>query len=210
MKKIIKKIYTILYRIFFLFFDFLIDFLFCIRLFISLKDEEYDEYKIKNIKVLLQFFGRSFDGSAFEYYNIYKEDSMYLLYLSLQKKNSLIFQIFCFFYCFIVNYFLFELVHILIPYNNFRNKLVNNTFEKWFKILKKQIENNFSYQYLIGYRIYYYSDKEYYNSIKYKVFFFESILNICDFWNKHFIKNNRKSKLFINTDNLFFDIERYF
>ena len=74
--------------------------------------------------------------------------------------------------------------------------------------MKKVLEKY--YQYLIEYKKYYYSNKEYYNSIKYKVFFFESILNICYSWNKHFIKNNRKSKLFINTDNLCFDIERYF
>lgn len=204
MKKIIKKIYTVLYRIFFLFFDFLIDFLFCIRLFISLRDsKEYDEYKIKNIKVLLQFFGRSFDSSSFEYYNLYKEDSMYLLHLSLQKKNSLIFQIFCFFYCFIVEYFLLELVYILLPYNNFRNKLVDNTFEKWFNILKKQIENNFGFIYSRVYKIHYYKDKSNRSITKFKIFYFEFLLGLICNWNEVIIRNNHRNIFFIDTIDLF-------
>lgn len=210
MKKVIEKIYTILYRIFFLFFDFLIDFLFCIQLFISLKDEEYNEYKIKDIKVLLQFFGQSFDGSAFEYYNIYKEDSMYLLYLSIQKKNSLIFQIFCFFYCFIVNYFLFELVYILLPYNNFRNKLIDNTFEKWFNILKKQIENNFGYEYIREYKKYYRTNKKFYKEICLDIFYKETKFNFSYWWNETILKNNKQSKLHIDTDYLIEDIKQYF
>lgn len=66
------------------------------------------------------------------------------------------------------------------------------------------------YAYLREYKNYYRNNKEYYNKIKYIVFFEETIINFCDFWNKVVTKNNRQSKLFINTDTLFFDIERYF
>ena len=38
----------------------------------------------------------------------------------------------------------------------------------------------------------------------------QTIINLYNWWNKVVTKNNRQSKLFINTDTLFFDIERYF
>lgn len=216
MKKIINiinKIGRILDRIIFLVFDFTLDFLFCIRLFISLKHSyghEYDEYRIKDIKLLLQFFGRSFDESTFEYYNLYKEESMYLLHLSLQKKNSLVFQVFVFFYCFIVDYFLFELVNIIFPYNNFRNKFVNIIFGQLFKIIKKQIENNFGYEYIREYKKYYRANKKFYKEIRFEIFYKETKLNLCYWWNEAIIKNNKKSKLHIDTDYLTEDIEQYF
>ena len=209
MKKIINIVGRILYKIFFLLFDFMIDFLFCIRIFICIKNDnhEWDEYHIKNIKILLQFFGRSFDHSTFEYYNIYKEESMYLLHLSLQKKNSLVFQVFTFFYCFIVDYFLFELVNIILPYNNFRNKFVHNTFGLLYKVMRKLIENNFGYEYLREYKKYYIGNKKYYKKIRFKIFYKETLLNLSYLWNRLIIKNNMNSRLFINKD---YSIEDYF
>ena len=214
MKKIFEKVCCIknkVYQLFVLLLYWVVDFFFCIRLFIDLHNYK-NYFDFNHLKVFLQFTANSFDDSSFEYYNLDKEESLYLLYLSLKKKNSLIFQVFVFFHCFFINYLLHDIIYILLPCSNFnfKNKFIDNTFDLWNKELKKQIENNFRYEYLRDYKRYYYSDKEYYNSIKYKVFFFESIINICDFWNKYFIKDNRKSKLFINTNNLFFDIERYF
>ena len=217
MKKIVNRLSKTLYKVFFLVFDFIIDFLFCIRLFINLKKSYncgYDEYHIKNIKVLLQFFGRSFDNSSFEYYNLYKEDSMYLLHYSLKKKNNLIFQIFIFLYCFIVDYFLFELVNILLPI--FRDKLVDNIFCKLHEVIKKQIEKNFGYEYLREYKEYYrinFNKKYYhykYSKIRFKILYKETLLNLSYLWNKTIIKDNKQSRLFINTNHLIEDIEKDF
>lgn len=209
MKKVINRVGRILSKIFFLIFDFLLDFFYCIRIFIYLKNDghKYDEYHIKNIKILLQFFGRSFDDSTFEWYNIYKEENMYLLHLSLQKKNSLVFQVFIFFYCFIVDYFLFELVNILLPTSNFRNKFVDSTFGQLYKILKKRIENNFGYEYLREYKKYYRANRKFYKQIRFKIFYKETLLNISYLWNRLIIKNNMNSRWFINKD---YSIEDYF
>lgn len=67
-----------------------------------------------------------------------------------------------------------------------------------------------NYAYVVEYKHYYKRNKPYYDSIKYTVFFMETLLNLVYCWNKAITKNNSKSKLFINTDNLFFDIEKYF
>ena len=213
MKKVINRVGRILSKIFFLIFDFLLDFFYCIRIFVYLKNDGHgyvDEYHIKNIKILLQFFGRSFDDSTFEWYNIYKEENMYLLHLSLQKKNSLVFQVFIFFYCFIVDYFLFELVNILLPTSNFRNKLVDSTFGQLYKILRNQIENNFGYEYLREYKRYYRANRKFYKQIRFEIFYKETKLNLIFWWNEIIIKDNKKSKLYIDTDYLTEDIEQYF
>ena len=212
MKKIINRVGRILDKIFFLIFDFIIDFLFCIRIFIYLKNDnhEWDEYHIKNIKILLQFFGRSFDNSTFEYYNIYKEEIMYLLHLSLQKKNSLVFQVFIFFYCFIIDYFLFELINILLPTSNFRDKFVHNTFGLLYKVMKNQIENNFGYEYIREYKRYYRANRKFYKEIRFEIFYKETKLNISFLWNETIIRNNKQNKLYIDTDYLIEDIEQYF
>ena len=95
MKKIINKIFAICFMIF----DAFVDFLFCIRLLIDLNEKEedkktplYNEYRIKNIKVLLQFLANSFDNSVFEYYCLNNEEYLYQFYLSLKYKNSGIFK----------------------------------------------------------------------------------------------------------------------
>lgn len=58
---------------------------------------------------------------------------------------------------------------------------------------------NFSYEYLIEYKKYYKNKPEYYNKIKYKVFFKETLLNLCIWWN---------NKIKINTDRI--DVEKWF
>ena len=63
-------------------------------------------------------------------------------------------------------------------------------FIKWF------IKN---YSYVIEYKRYYKNKPEMYNKIKYKVFFKETLLNMCLWWNK-------KTK--INTDRI--DVEKWF
>lgn len=65
-------------------------------------------------------------------------------------------------------------------------------FIKWF------IKN---YSYIMEYRHYYKLNKPYFNRIKYRVFFEETIINFL-------IIVNKKFNLKINTDKM--DIERYF
>lgn len=74
-------------------------------------------------------------------------------------------------------------------------------FIKWF------IKN---YAYLREYKRYYKNKPAIYKQIKFKIFIEESLLNLFSWCNKVITKDNPKNKLFINTDNLFFDIERYF
>lgn len=203
MKKIKRKIRVS--TICFMIFDAFVDFLFSVRLLHDLKNQPYNEYKIKDIKVLLQFLALSFDKSPFEYYNLNNEEYLYLYHLSLKYKNSGIFKGFIFIYTFLVNRFLAPILEYIFTANKVY-KFTSPLNDK----LVKQIKNNFSYEYLRDYKRYWSDDKEYYNNIKYKVFFEETLINLCDFWNKVITKGNRQSKFFINTDTLFFDIERYF
>lgn len=203
MKKIKRKIR--ISTICFMIFDAFVDFLFSVRLLHDLKNQPYNEYKIKDIKVLLQFLALSFDKSPFEYYNLNNEEYLYFYYLSLKYKNSGIFKGFIFIYTFLVNRLLFPILEYIFTSNKVY-KFISFIDDK----LIKQIKNNFGYEYLRDYKRYWKDNIDYYNNIKYKVFFEETLINFCDLWNKVFIKNNRKNKLFINTDTLFFDIERYF
>lgn len=202
MKKIKRKIR--ISTICFMIFDAFVDFLFSIRLLYDLKNQPYNEYKIKDIKVFLQFLASSFDNSPFEYYNLNNEEYLYLYYLSLKHKNSGIFKGFIFIYTFLVNRFLFPVLEYIFT----TNKVYKFTSPLNDKLIK-QIKNNFEYEYLRDYKRYWKDDKEYYNSIKYKVFFEETIINLCCWWNNICIKYHWP-KLVINTDTLFFDIERYF
>lgn len=220
MKKIINKISTICFMIF----DAFVDFLFCVRLLHDLKNQPYDEYQIKNIKVLLQFLASSFDKSPFEYYNLNNEEYLYLYYLSLKHKNSGIFKGFIFIYTFLVSRFLAPILEYVFTTNKvykFTSPLNNK--------LVKQIKNNFGYEYLRDYKEYYKNNLEYYNKIKYKVFIKETLFNIyryfwrkkknknCDdLWRKQFnlvgkyFNKNKKNKP-INLNNWFeLNIERYF
>lgn len=74
-------------------------------------------------------------------------------------------------------------------------------FIKWF------IKN---YSYVREYKRYYKNKPTIYKQIRFKIFIEETLLNLFNWCNKVITKNNPKSKLFINIDNLFFDIERYF
>lgn len=203
MKKIKRKIRVS--TICFMIFDTFVDFLFSVRLLYDLKNQPYDEYKIKDMKVLLQFLASSFDNSPFEYYNLNNEEYLYLYYLSLKYKNSGIFKGFIFIYTFLVNRLLFPILEYIFTSNKVY-KFISFIDNK----LIKQIKNNFGYEYLRDYKRYWSDDKEYYKQIRFKVFFEETLINLYNWWNKVITKGNRQSKLFINTDTLFFDIERYF
>lgn len=203
MKKIKRKIRVS--TICFMIFDTFVDFLFSVRLLYDLKNQPYDEYKIKDMKVLLQFLASSFDNSPFEYYNLNNEEYLYLYYLSLKYKNSGIFKGFIFIYTFLVNRLLFPILEYIFTSNKVY-KFISFIDDK----LIKQIKNNFGYEYLRDYKRYWSDDKEYYKQIRFKVFFEETLINLYNWWNKVITKGNRQSKLFINTDTLFFDIERYF
>lgn len=76
------------------------------------------------------------------------------------------------------------------------------------KILQKEFIKK--YAYVREYKRYYKNKPTIYKQIRFKIFIEETLLNLFSWWNKAITKDNSKSKLFINTDNLFFDIERYF
>lgn len=205
-----KKIIEIL-RIFI---NFFIDIIYACKLIFDYHyDKKYPILKINTLKVILQFIGNSIDRSAFEFYNIRKEDNLYIFYLSLKHKNSLIFQIFCFLHCFIFNQLLYELFWYVLPNNNLsikiRCKVINKIWNNINNQISKLTENNFCFWYYRDYKKYY-NNNVYYQSIKYKIFLLELIINICCWWNTKIIKNNIKSKLFINTDMLFYKVENYY
>ena len=201
MKKIIIKIQQISCIIF----DTFINFLFCVRLLHELKYEPFDEHKIKTIKVLLQFLAKSFDDSAFEYYNLNNEDYLWPIYETIKKKNSTIFQLMVLLHSFLFNHFIYQIVYTISGYNCWIDKY----FAKLNKKLDKQIENNFGYHYLVEYKKYYKDDIYFYKHIRYKVFFLESLINITCWWNNICIKYHWP-KFVINNDNLFYKTENYF
>ena len=179
-------------------FDSFVDGLFLIRLSLHLKESNGDkEWHDKEVKLLLQFFAMAFDKSAFEYYNLNNEEYMYYYYYSLKNKNSGIFQLFCFMYCLIVCHTINPIIHSLFPLKHL--KYVYKFEEKENKWFNKQIQKNWGYEYLREYKQYYKNNSKTYNKIKYKVFFKETFLNLCIWWN---------NKIKINTDRI--DVEKYF
>ena len=98
-----------------------------------------------------------------------------------------------------------KITYTIFGYSN----CIDKYFAKLNKKLDKQIENNFGFWYYRDYKKYY-NNNAYYKSIKYKIFLLELIINIFCLWNTKIIKSNIKSKLFINTDMLFYKIENYY
>ena len=208
MKKIIN-IHPIIVLI-----NFVVDFLFACKLMFEINYYKKDKIlNINHIRVLLQFMGRSFDFSSFEFYNIGKEDNLYIFYLSLKKHNSFIFQIFCFFHCFIFNQLFYNFVWDILPNNKIgieiRCKILNKIWGSVNYFILRRVNNNFGYHYLVEYRKYYNDDIDFYKHIRYKVFFWESLINITCWWNNICIKYHLP-KFVINNDNLFYKAENYF
>lgn len=197
MKKIINKVFSICFIVF----DAFVDFLFLIRLLIDLRYKPYDEYKIKNIKMLLQFLAINYSNSVFEFYNSQNEEYLYQFYYSLKNKNSGFFKGFCLVYS-----FLFRLSYLILG-KIFGYSLVDKFAIKLNKKINKLIENNFWYEYLREYKKYYMGNKKYYKKIRFKIFYKETLLNISYLWNRLIIKNNMNSIWFINKD---YSIEDYF
>ena len=197
MKKIINKVFSVCFIVF----DVLVDFLFCVRLLIDLRHKQYNEYKIKNIKLLLQFLAISYSDSVFEFYNSQNEEYLFQFYYSLKNKNSGFFKGFCLVYSFLFRLFYLTLGSI------FGYSLVDKFAIKLNKKINKLIEHNFWYEYLREYKKYYMFNKKYYKKIRFKIFYKETLLNISYLWNRLIIKNNMNSRLFINKD---YSIEDYF
>lgn len=199
MKKIINKVFSICFIVF----DAFVDFLFLIRLLIDLRYKPYDEYKIKNIKILLQFLAINYSNSVFEFYNSQNEDYLFQFYYSLKNKNSSFFKGFCLVYS-----FLFRLSYLILG-KIFGYSLVDKFAIKLNKKINKQIENNFGYEYLREYKKYYRANKKFYKQICFETFYKETKLNISFWWND-ILKNNKQNRLYIDTDYLIEDIEQYF
>lgn len=126
--------------------DFIVDFLFVSRLLFELNHyKDNKELTFNHLRVLLQFLGKSFDNSSFEFYNINKEDDLYIFYLSLKKHNNLIFQIFCFFYCFFFNYLFYNLFWVILPNNGIgiiiRCKVLNKIWGSVNECIIKRVNN---------------------------------------------------------------------
>lgn len=188
-----KKIYQVIS----IAFDSFVDGLFLIRLSLHKESNGNKEWHDKEVKLLLQFFAMAFDKSAFEFYNLNNEEYMYYYYYSLKNKNSGIFQLFCFMYCLIICHTINPIIHSIFPIKHLR--YIYKFEEKECSFFEKQIQKNWGYEYLREYKQYYKSKPKAYNQIKYKVFFKETFLNMCLWWNK-------KTK--INTDRI--DVEKYF
>ena len=188
----------------FIIFDCFVNFVFCVRLLYELKYEPFDEHKIKTIKVLLQFLAKSFDNSAFEYYSLNNEDYLWAVYETIKKKNSTIFQLIVLLHSFLFNHLIYQIAYTIFGYG-----WIDKYFTRLNKKLDKQIQNNFGYHYLVEYRKYYNDDIDFYKHIRYKVFFWESLINITCWWNNICIKYHWP-KFVINNDNLFYKAENYF
>lgn len=182
-------------------FDNFVDCVFLIRLLRDLKQcKEDKEQYIMELRVLLQFFAKSFDKSAFENYSLNNEEYLYWFYYSLKNKNSVIFQAFWFVYCFTISHFFVPILEGFICY--FPKKIQNKYFDLrdvFGEKIQRKIQNNFGYQYLREYQQYYKKYPKSWNKIKYKVFLKETFLNLCIWWN---------NKIKINTDRI--DVEKWF
>lgn len=197
MKNFLRKIKDILEWAF----DCFVDCVFLIRLLQDLKQcKEDKEGYITELRVLLQFLAKSFDKSAFESYQINNEEYLYWFYYSLKHKNSSIFQVFLFCYCFTISHFLVPVLEGFIYYFPKKiQRIYHNSRDIVNKKIQRKIQNNFGYEYLREYKKYYKNYPKSWNKIKYKVFFKETFLNLCIWW-------NNKTK--INTDRI--DIEKWF
>lgn len=197
MKNFMRKIK----EIFEVAFDNFVDFVFLVKLLYNLKQCKEDrEFYVTELKVLLQFLAKAYDKSAFENYSLNNEEYLYLFYYSLKNKNSSIFQFFLFCYCFTISHFLVPVLELFICYFS---KKIHNKYSDLRDIVNKkiqhQIQKNWGYEYLREYKQYYKNDLRGYNKIKYKVFFKETFLNLCIWWN---------NTIKINTDRI--DVEKYF
>ena len=182
-------------------FDNFVDCVFLIRLLLDLKQNKEDkEWHITELRVLLQFFAKSFDKSAFESYQLNNEEYLFWFYYSLKNKNSGIFQVFWFCYCFTISHFFVPILEEFIYYFPKKiQRIYYNLRDIVSEKIQRKIQTNFGYQYLREYKKYYKNYPKAYNKIKYKVFIKETLLNVCLWLNK-------KTK--INTDRI--DIEQYF
>lgn len=141
MKKIINAIKIII--------DFVIDSLFLSRLMFEINYHKKDkELTYNHLRVLLQFTGNSFDNSAFEFYNLNKEDSFYTFYLSLKKHKSRVFQTFCFFHCLFFNHLLYNLFWAILPNNKIgvkiRLKIINRVWGDINEFLFFYLKNDYT------------------------------------------------------------------
>ena len=185
-----KRIIEYFYNILKFHLMFVSNVLFLISLLLSLKvNKKYNYLYHYNyqLRLLAEFLSKDscFKFSNFSFFNN-RSDELHTFYCSLRNKNSLIFQIFSFFYSIIIEYYFEYALYIFIPYE--LNPKLGEILEQFFWELKKKMqyysENNFNYQYLKnledykryeGYYIVY--PKQYYINW-FKFFFLETILNI--------------------------------
>lgn len=190
--------------------EFVSDFIFLILLLININISISRRNKIDMIRVLIEFLGRTdlyYCYTSFSRYKSENKDRLSIFYYSLKNKNSLIFQILCFFYSFLIEYYFQYFIYILIPYelNSNLGEIIEDIFFKLRKKMQYYTENNFFYQYLSEFKDYKnnYSNREYYKYLVI-IFFLETYLNILYYI--PFIKFKRNGVI----DNLHYKIESYF
>lgn len=152
MKKVLKSLFDFrvlkrtIINVIQILIDFVVDFLFVSRLLFELNHyRDNKELTFNHLRVFLQFMGKSFDNSPFEFYNINKEDHLHIFYVSLKKHNNLSFQIFCFFHCFFFNYLFYNLFWVILPNNEIgiiiRCKVLNKIWERVNEFIIKRVNN---------------------------------------------------------------------
>lgn len=164
--------------------EFISDFIFLVLLLIDINISISRRNKIDIIRVLIEFLGRTdlyYCYTSFSRYKSENKDKLHTFYYSLKNKNTLIFQVFCFFYSFFIEYYLQYSIYILIPYelNSNIGEFIENTFFKLRKKMQYYTDCNFHYCYLKDLKEYYKDryNKKYYKDII-KAFFYETYLNL--------------------------------
>lgn len=188
------------------------DFLFLVLLLIDINTKSY--FKIYKLRLLIDFLGQNkkfgWKKSSFARYCIINDNRFRIFYFSLKYKNSLIFQVFSFFYSFIIEYYLQYFLYILIPYGYSETwgEVVGNFFQKLNNKVCRAIGDNYYYLYLLEFQDY----KNKYSNIRYCkysviIFFLESYLNISYYFNGQIYNSKFLRKI---EDKIELKIESYF
>lgn len=131
-----------LIQIIYLIFNVITDFIYLLNLLLEIKvnKKEFNEYYIKELKVLLQFLGRSYDKSVFEYHNLNNEEYLFSYYYSLKYKHNSFFKVLCLVYSFTIEYFFIPLLEILNK--KLYHKFIDLYEPFYNRVILKKIKNN--------------------------------------------------------------------
>lgn len=164
------------------------DFIFLVLLLIDINNKHY--FKVYKIRLLIDFLGQNtkfgWKKNPFARYCIMNDGRFKIFYYSLKYKNSLIFQIFSFFYSFLIEYYLQYSIYTLIPcnYSETFGEYIGTLFQKLNDKVCRAIFDNYYYLYLLEFKDYRNSyQKQNYYKYSIIIFFLESYLNISYYFN---------------------------